>query len=188
LDKNLENKCEIYKTYTRLHDRQEAIKPLLPLRSIEENRDAVFKFENYSSQIITVKDEYSDFLYSKSKFLIENATSKHDNRLAYQELDDLNEINPNYLDANRLIADAYRLGVDYVIVRLQNKTEMLIPKPLETDLLSFGTYGLNNVWLEYHNKRILDQKYDHELVVDFRSIKIFPEQLKERELIKEKEV
>jgi hypothetical protein len=188
LDGNPSNKGEIYETYMRLNDRQEAVKPLMPLRLIEENRDAVFKFENYSSQIVTVKDEFSDYMYSKSKYLVENATSKQDYRMAYQELNYLNKINPNYKNTNHLIQDAYQNGVDYVFVSLQNNTRMVIPKRLETDLLNFGTYGLNDVWVAYHNKQIANRKYDYELVVDFRDIKISPEQIKEKEFVKEKQI
>lgn len=188
LDGNPSNKGEIYETYMRLNDRQQAVKPLLPLRLIEENRDAVFKFENYSSQIVTVKDEYSDYLYSKSEYLVENATSKQDYREAYEELNYLNKINSNYRNTNSLIQEAYQKGVDYVFVSLHNKTHMVIPKRLETDLLNFGTYGINDVWVAYHNKRISNQKYDYELVVDFRNIKISPEQVKEKEFVKEKQV
>lgn len=188
LDGNPKNKGEIYETYVLLHDRQEAIKPLLPLKVLDENRDAVFEFKNYDSQRISVKDEYSDYLYTKGKYLVENATSKDDYRLAYEELRNLEKLNPNYLNTNNLIQAAYKNGVDYVLVRLKNSTEILIPKRLESDLLSFGTYGMNNIWIEYHNKQVVNQKYDYELVVDFRSIKISPEQVKEKQIVKEKEV
>jgi hypothetical protein len=188
LDGNPSNKGEIYETYMRLNDRQEAVKPLLPLRLLEQERDAVFKFESYSSQIVTVKDEYSDYLYSKSEYLVANATSKQDYREAYQELNFLDKINPNYRNTNRLIQDAYQNGVDYVLVNMQNNTQMVIPKRLESDLLNFGTYGLSDVWVVYHNKQMSGQKYDYELVVDFRDIKISPEQIKEKEFVKEKQV
>lgn len=188
LDGNPENKGEIYESYMRLHDRQEAIKPLLPLKILDQNREAAFDFQNYNSEIITVKDEYSDYLYYESKYLVENATGKQDYRLAYQELTNLNSINPNYLDANRLMADAYQYGVDYVFVSLKNSTNKIIPKRLESDLLSFGTYGLDDFWVAYHSTRIRNQKYDYELVVDFRTINISPEQIKERQFVKEKDV
>ena len=188
LENNPENKGLIYETYLRLYDRQEMIKPLLPLQILEEGRTAKFAFENYDSKIITVKEEYSDFLYSKGKYLIEYAESKNDYRLAFDELNYLNSMNPNYLNTNALINDAHRLGIDYVFVSLQNKTQMVIPKRLESDLLNFGTYGLNDLWVAYHNHLVEGQQYDYELVVEFRDIAISPEQVKEKEFIKEKQI
>lgn len=188
LDGNPNSKREIYEIFVQLHERQLLIKPLLPLRILEENRDASFEFKNYDAQIISVKEEYSNYLYGKGKSLIENAMSKNDYRLAYQELNSLQRLNPNYLDTYNLIHTAHRNGVDYVFVKIKNSTEMVVPKRLASDLLSFGTYGLNNMWIEYHNTIVENQEYDYELLLDFRSIKISPEQVKERQFSKEKEI
>lgn len=188
LEENAANKGEIYEIYLRLNERQEAIKPILPLKIIEQSRDAVFKFKNYNSQILTVKGEYSDHLYSKGKFLIDNASSKLDYRNAYQELVYLDQINPNYLNVRKLVDDAYYSGIEYVIVNVKNNTQMVIPERLETDLLNFGTYGLDDMWVVYHNNAMPNKRYDYQIDIDFRKINMSSEQIKEREVVKEIEV
>src|SRR6187431_2958701 len=44
---------KIYDTYLALNDRQEKIKPLLPLKLIKEGHNANFPFDNYDNQIIS---------------------------------------------------------------------------------------------------------------------------------------
>jgi len=56
---------EIYQLYKSLRNRQEQIKPLLPLRLNQEGRDAIFKFANYDTDIITSKNALTDYLYTQ---------------------------------------------------------------------------------------------------------------------------
>jgi hypothetical protein len=59
---------------------------------------------------------------------------------------------------------------------------------LETDLLNFSTYGLNQLWTVYHNTPTKDVKYDYNMLVNLRQINVSPEQIKERQIIKEKQI
>ena len=54
-DKNLANLEKIFNTYVLLDNRQEKIKPLLPLKLLKENKNAKFIFENYNKQIVESK-------------------------------------------------------------------------------------------------------------------------------------
>ncbi|WP_104000297.1 hypothetical protein [Flavobacterium urumqiense] len=176
---------KIYNTYLQLNDRQEKIKPLLPLRLIKEGRNAIFPFDNYDDQIIESKNALSGYFYTNAKKLM--ATSDKMNfRKAYDDLNYLNQINPNYKDVLRLMDDAKFKGSDYVSVYTKNETNMIIPIHLQNDLLDFSTLGLNDKWTVYHSNKQRGIDYDYGMMINFRQIYISPEQIKENEFVKER--
>ena len=186
-DTNPSNLEKIYNLYNQLSARQEQIRPLLPLFLIKENRNALFPFDNYTEQIINSKNALSKYLYDNSKALL-IAKDKMTIRRAHDDLEYLNKINPNYKDVVKLMADARSRGTDYVNVYTKNETNMVIPNRLQNDMLDFSTYGLNDKWTVYHSTKVKDLKYDYAMLVNFRQINISPEQVKEKEFVKEKQI
>lgn len=178
---------KMYTTYLQLNQRQEKIKPLLPLRLINEGRNAIFPFDNYNDQIIDSKNALSAYLYSNAKKLL-LSSDKMNFRKAYDDLGYLNQINPNYKDVLKLMDDAKFKGNDYVMVNTKNETNMIIPVRLRNDLLDFSTYGLNDKWTVYHSNKQKGINYDYTMMINFREINISPEQIKEREFIKERQI
>ncbi len=75
-----------------------------------------------------------------------------------------------------------------MFVSLQNKTKQVIPIRLEQDLLNFNTYKLNDLWTVYHTNKQSQLVYDYEMEIIFRDINISPEQIREKEVIKDKQV
>lgn len=186
-ENNPSNLEKIYNTYLTLNDRQEKIKPLLPLKLIKENRNAIFPFDNYNDQIISSKNALSNYLYTNAKALM-LTKNKMNYRRAYDDLVYLDKINPNYKDAGKIIDEAQFRGTDFVIVTTQNETNMLIPVQLQNDLLDFKSYKMNDKWTIYHNAKQKDIHYDYGMLISFRSISISPEQIKEREFVKERQI
>jgi hypothetical protein len=176
---------KIYNTYLQLNNRQEKIKPLLPLRLIKEDRNAIFPFDNYNNQIIKSKNDLSAYLYANAKKLM-TTSDKMNFRKAYDDLDYLNQINPNYKDVLQLMDEAKFKGSDYVFVNTKNETNMIIPTRLQNDLLDFSTYGLNDKWTVYHNNKQKGIDYNYGMMINFRQIYISPEQIKEKEFVKER--
>ncbi len=186
-DNNPENIETIFVLFEELKRRQEILKPLLPLFIIKENRDAAFKFNNYDDEIIANKNQLSDYLYAKAKQLF-NANNKFDYRAAYSDLEYLEKINPNFKDVRHLMDVAHEKGLDFVFVSMKNQTQKVIPKRLEDDLLNFDTYGLNDLWTIYHGAKDPKISYDFGLELNLRNIKVSPEQIREKEIIKEKDI
>lgn len=184
---NPSNAEQIYTTYLQMHERQELIKPILPLKLIREKRNAIFPFENYSDQIINSKNALSKHLYDNAKTLLATNT-KLNYRKAFDDLNYLNDLNPNYKDVLTLIEEARLKGTDFVSVSTKNETNMVIPIRLQNDLLDFSTFGLNDKWTIYHSNRLKDVTYDYGMIVNFREINISPEQIKEKEFVKEKQI
>lgn len=184
-DANPQNLEKIYNTYVQLNSRQESIRPLLPLKLLKEGRNAIFPFDDYSDQIVSSKNALAKYLYDNSKALLINK-DKNVLRRAYDDLVYLKNLSPGFKDTDKLIEEARFKGTDFVSVYTKNETNMVIPVRLENDLLDFSTLGLNDKWTVYHSNRQKGIDYDYGLVVNFRQINISPEQVREKELQKEK--
>ncbi|EIA08817.1 hypothetical protein [Flavobacterium frigoris] len=178
---------KIYNTYLLLHNRQEKIKPLLPLKLLQEGRNAKFPFNNYNSEIIESKNALSHFLYANSKKLL-LSVNKMNYRKAYDDLVYLDQINPGYKDILSLMEEAQFKGTDFVKVSLNNETNMVLPIRLQNDLLDFNTFDMNDKWTAYHSNTENGVDYDFQLILNFRRIDISPEQLKEKEITKEQKI
>ncbi|RXM44135.1 hypothetical protein [Flavobacterium sp. YO12] len=181
------NAERVYNTYLQLNNRQEKIRPLLPLPLLKQGKNASFTFDNYSNQIISSKIALTRYLYENALTLLKS-NNKLDYRKAYDDLTYLENISPNYKNAKKLMEDALFKGTDFVDVYAKNQTNMVIPKMLQDDLLDFKTYGLNDKWTVYHSARQKNVTYDYSLIINFRQINISPEQMKEKEFIKERQI
>lgn len=186
-DANPRNLEQIFNTYVQLNNRQEKIRPLLPLRVLKDNREARFQFGNYDDQIKSSKDALSKYLYDNTKALLAT-NDKMNCRRAYDDLAYLNQISPNYKDVAELMDTAKHKGNDYVSVYTKNQTNMAIPPLLESDLLDFSTYGLHDQWTIYHSNRQPGINYDYGIVLNFTQINISPEQVNEKQFAKEKQI
>lgn len=184
-DNNPENYLRIYDMYVNLNRRQDIIKPILPLAI--NGRNIPFDMNNYSSQIINFKNDASLNLYNNALALLKSS-NKLDARQAFTIFQDIEDINPNYKDVRNQLDIAHTKGTDFVLVAMINDTRKTIPKRLEDDLLNFSTYGLNNLWTVYHNKALEKITYDYNMRVNLRDINLSPEQIKERQIIKEKQL
>ena len=186
-DGNPENLERIFNLYQALNYRQEMIKPLMPLYYLSNGREAKFKFKDYSSDIIQSKNKLSELLYAKAKGLF-NSNNKYDYRKAYDDLTYLDKITPNYKNTRNLIEEAHAKGTDYVLVSMKNKTRKIIPKRLSKDLLNIDTYGFDDLWTVYHSVKDKNFRYDYGLELTLRDINISPEQIREKQFVKERQI
>ncbi len=187
-DGNPSNLETIYETYVQLNRRQELVQPLLPLPVFDEDRNAKFRFDDYSDAIIDAKDRLSEHLYTSANNFLQNASEKIHFRNVYRDLEYLDNINPNFKDVRSLMEACLAEGTDHVRVSLINDSEQILPRRLEEDLLNFNTYGINNQWTVFHGNPNPDMTYDFEMEIAFRDIQVTPEQVRERQVIREKQV
>ena len=186
-DTNPENHIIIYDMYVGLNNRQERIKPLLPL--YVDDKEVKLSINDYSSAIIASKDNASSHLYTNAKAILnQTSNTKLDYRFAYEQFRDIEDINPNYRDVRQLMEVAHQKGTNFILVEMINDTQKVIPKRLEDDLLNLSTYGVNNLWTVYHNTDDNTTPYDYNMRVNLREINTSPEQVSERQIIKEKEI
>ncbi len=185
---NAANLEKIYKSYDQLDIIQGRVSALLPLKVPSENRDASFQFENYTNDILSSKNKLSSYLYANATNLVATATTKYDFRDAYDDLVYLDKINPGYKDTKQKMDYAHQQGIDFVKVKSLNASDKVIPQALEDDLLNFNAYGLNDLWTTYHSNPQKDINYNYEMLLEFVSINISPEAIRQREVIQEKEI
>ena len=100
----------------------------------------------------------------------------------------MRNVSRKFQNTLQLQEEALNKGKYYVNVVLRNQTNMLIPMDLQNDLLDFNTYGMNDKWTVYHSTLQKQIKYDYQIIVNFRDIVISPEQIKEKEFVKEKQI
>lgn len=186
-EKNATNAKEIYYTYLDMDARQNTIRPLLPLYSREMGRNANFVFSDYSNDLLSAKTDYVKSLYQEADLYIQRNT-KLDSRSAYNVLCELDELQPNYKDVNRLKEDAHFKGTDFVIVALNNHTNQFIPFRLEKDLLDFNTYNLDDFWTVYHSRKENGIVYDFGINLNFQRIQISPERISEKQYTRKETV
>lgn len=178
---------ELYYLLLELDNRQNYLRPLLPLYSESLGRNINIALVDYSNEIITARENYAAALYEEATYLM-GLNRKHDYRKAYGVLTELERVSSNYRDARSLKEDAHYYGTDFVYVTLNNRTNVIIPRPLEQDLLNFNTYGLNDFWTEYHSNRNAQVDYDYGIALNFRSIQISPEQIFEEKIVRVKRI
>lgn len=184
---NPANLKEIYLLYRELDGVQKQISPLLPLALHSNNREARFRFTDYTDALIASRNRYVDFLYEEAKSLMQQQ-DKMTYRQAHNQLLELQRLSPGYKDVSQLLEESHNRGSDFVLVELKNQTPFVIPVRLEDELLNFNTYGLDDFWTEYHAERKRDYEYDFAVQLGFREILISPERLLEREIPLEAEV
>ena len=184
-DNNPEQYPQIYEAYMDLHLRQESIKPVLPLKV--NGKTVKFKFNDYNNSIIDYREKTSDYLYDKGLKQLES-DDKRIIRDAYDTFSYIEHINPNYEDTRELLEEAHQRGTNYVIVTIENQTRQMIPRQLEDDLLNFNTYGLNQFWTNYHAIENPEINYDFAMQLLLKHINISPEQITEREFLREREI
>ena len=184
-DGNKENFKIIYEKYIDMNARQEAIKPVLPLQI--GGKTLKLKFKDYSDDIIASRNELADYMYDKGLALLET-DDKSSLRDAYDIFNYIDRIYPNYENTKSLLQEAHDRGTEYVIVNIENQTNLVIPQRLEADLLNFDTYGLNQFWIVYHSNANKAIDYDYGMQLQLKRINISADQLHERELLREKEI
>ncbi|MBN2867106.1 MAG: hypothetical protein JXK08_00405 [Flavobacteriaceae bacterium] len=185
-DGNPEYYEDIYNLYTRLDSRQNAIKSVLPLQI--NGKTVKFKFNDYTSEIINYKSKVSDYKYSQARQLL-STSDKYNAREAYDLLEDIEYINPNFKNVRLLMDEAHSKGTDYVIVSIKNETNQIVPRRLENELLDFDTYGLNdNFWTLYHASPYQGVIYDYAMDLQLKRINISPEHIYEKEYVREAEI
>lgn len=184
-DGNLEQYKKIYELYANLDARQEAIKPVLPLKI--DNKYLTLHFDDYTDELLDYRYKTSDYLLDQGIALLDSE-NKYNAREAYQLFKYVDKINPNFENVNELINEAIEVGTDYVSVHIENQTQQIMPQRLENELLDFNTYGLNNFWTVYHANAQDQIDYDFAMTLALTQINVSPERVNERQVLRSKQI
>lgn len=173
-----ENWEEIFLVYSKMSQRQENIKSLLPLNILSQNRDADFNIVNYSDEIIQAKKTATEYFYVHALSLLNN-NNKSDSRRAYSELLKVKAFSNNYKEIDTELARAKNMGTSYVLFKMKNTTGIPLPPSFEDELTKISLTELNSEWLSYHTHETNNLNYDYVIVVNMKNINVSPESIKE---------
>ena len=184
-DGNPEQYQNIFNTYLDLEDRQRAIKAVMPLYI--DGKVLTLSFNDYTNSIVEYRAKVSNYKYDTAVTLMQS-DNKIQNRNAFNTLNYIESINANFKDVRQLMDVAHHQGTDYVIVDIENQTHQIIPIRLQNDLLNFDTYGLNDFWTVYHANANQDIIYDYAMALQLKRIKVSPERIIKKQLIRKKNI
>ncbi len=175
---------KIYQHYVALMDRQDKIRPLLPLRLVKENRSLNFDMPDYMPQLREARNHMVDVKYRQAVALMRKNT-RDDYRKAYDLLEHIDEVYPGYKDVRQRMETAHNRGISYVGVVLENQSGKIIPKKLQSELLDFDGNRANSFWTVFEPAGKDLTQYDYLVKLVFTGIQVTPE--KEQEKIVDQE-
>jgi major membrane immunogen (membrane-anchored lipoprotein) len=179
----------LYKKYVQLDVRQDEIILLEPLSY--DGKTYNFSTKDYTSNIATSKNKFSDQLYNSALPLMNN--SKENSRKAFAILEEIQVINPNYrTDLNAKILQAKAKGMDYVFVVIHNNVASQLQDSTSLSVLenfaNVRTGDFNNKWVEMHNIKKTNTIYNYQADVFLDRITAIPEKTNSQTVEQEKDV
>lgn len=184
-----ENWIKINKIAQTIRKRQDKIQPLLPL--IDENgKEAKFRFVRIEDIERESKEKTADYFYNRAQDLLKQAEGgdKEAAREAFFELDKIEKYYRNFRDKDQLKRLAQKLGTNYVLVRMENNSNSILPRGFEGAIKKMSVRDLNSNWTQYFMNPQAQQNFDYTIVMNLREINVSRESEKEREYVDDKEV
>ena len=165
---------EIYERLVNLDNRQSKLKPILPLYL--NGRKLDFTTKNYWDAIENAKSEYANYLYDDGLSKMAG-NDKNEFRKAYYNFKKVAELIPGYGDVQSLQNQAHYKGTEYILLKINNRSNQLIPKNLERDLTQINVQQLDDFWLAFHNQKQNNITYDYLVRMDIERIMVSPERV-----------
>ena len=175
---------EIFRLYTNMKYRQEAIRPVMPLK--KDGIVVPITFINYDNEIIEAKKRAAEFFYVNAKKLLET-NDRFKARDAYQQLQKVKEYYPVYQDTEELLNKAFEMGQSRVYISLENNTMYKLPASYYDEMLAIPLGSLNSTWIKYFTTQH-EKGFHYKAVLNLKIIDISPEKLLQKETLFEKEV
>lgn len=174
---------ELYHLLVKQEQRQQKIRPLLPL--VVNGKTLDFRMIDYTNDIIRAKNDLVDFLYRNA---VNNLSSRDKSvlRATFEDLKYVNELHPGYKNVASLMDEARFKGTDFVWISIENNTPIALPRRLEEELLQFNTFGLNDKWTVYHAQKQQNLDYDFNIKLNFINMMVSPERIQNNNYQKEK--
>jgi hypothetical protein len=180
----------ILSVYNIISDRQEQIRPLLPLTD-ENGKKANFLFVNTNDLEKEAKEQTINFLYTSAKDLLDEARNTKDRipaRKAYDALLRLKNYSARFLDVPQLEREARELGTTKILINVQNYSQSVLPVGLEDEILRLGFRDLDRDWQKFDAYPEKNRVYDLGITLILSNIQVSPGSVNEKSFIEKKEV
>ena len=168
--------------------RQNRIEPFLPLVS-ESGYQAKFNFVR-TAKIITEAKAKAVVLHEESLTELANAArhgDKHSARQAFDLIDHIRSIN-GAIQYTELRAEMRDLGINKVLVRIENQSGALLPPTYEEELLSVDFVNAGSQWERFYTHVEETTPIDFEVILRITDIATSPEEWVERPQVFTKEI
>lgn len=162
---------EVFDSYMNMKRRQSMVKGLsfVPPR---------ITFVDYDNEIIQAKQKAAEYFYAHGSNLLEKG-DRQSARQAYSDFQQVKKYYNDFKDVEDKINKAEELGTNNVIVKMENKANVILPKKFAEELFKISLNELNRQWLRYHTQEQKDIFYDYTVLVNIKMIDVSPEQVKE---------
>jgi hypothetical protein len=180
----------ILSIYRFISDRQEQIRPLLPLTD-ENGKKANFLFVNTNDLEKEAKEQTINFLYTSAKDFLDEARNTKDRipaRKAYEALLKLKNYAARFLDVPQLEREARELGTTKILVNVQNYSQSILPAGLEDEILRLGFRDLDKEWQKFDAFPEKNRVYDLGITLILSHIEVSPGAVNEKSFVEKKEV
>jgi hypothetical protein len=180
----------ILSIYNTISDRQEQIRPLLPLTD-ENGKKANFLFVNTNDLEKEAKEQTINFLYNSAKDLLDEARNSKDRipaRKAYESLLKLKNYAARFLDVPQLEREARELGTTKILVNVQNYSQAVFPAGLEDEILRLGFRDLDREWQKFDAYPERNREYDLGITLILSNVQVSPGTVSEKSFSEKKEI
>ncbi|MDP5049181.1 MAG: hypothetical protein NWQ39_12315 [Saprospiraceae bacterium] len=180
----------ILSVYATISNRQESIRPLLPLTD-ENGKKANFLFVNTNDLEKEAKEQTINFLYSSAKDFLQEARSTKDRipaRKAYDALLRLKNYSARFMDVPQLEREARELGITKILVNVQNYSQAVFPAGLEDEILRLGFRDLDREWQKFDAYPERNREYDLGITLILSNVQVSPGAVSEKSFSEKKEI
>lgn len=180
----------ILSVYATISNRQESIRPLLPLTD-ENGKKANFLFVNTNDLEKEAKEQTINFLYSSAKDFLQEARSTKDRipaRKAYDALLRLKNYSARFMDVPQLEREARELGTTKILVNVQNYSQAVFPAGLEDEILRLGFRDLDREWQKFDAYPERNREYDLGITLILSNVQVSPGAVNEKSFSEKKEI
>jgi hypothetical protein len=180
----------ILSIYNIISDRQEQIRPLLPLTD-ENGKKANFLFVNTNDLEKEAKEQTINFLYNSAKDLLDEARNSKERipaRKAYESLLKLKNYAARFLDVPQLEREARELGTTKILVNVQNYSQAVFPAGLEDEILRLGFRDLDREWQKFDAYPERNREYDLGITLILSNVQVSPGTVSEKSFSEKKEI
>lgn len=180
----------ILSVYATISNRQESIRPLLPLTD-ENGKKANFLFVNTNDLEKEAKEQTINFLYSSAKDFLQEARSTKDRipaRKAYDALLRLKNYSARFMDVPQLEREARELGITKILVNVLNYSQAVFPAGLEDEILRLGFRDLDREWQKFDAYPEKNREYDLGITLILSNVQVSPGAVSEKSFSEKKEI
>ena len=179
---NENNWVEIASRYQHIKQRQELIRPLMPLRVGKLSRNTNIQFIDVDNQIINSKQKAAEFYYNSGLQKLQSGGIMNA-RSAFADFQQVKGYNnaSHYPSLDSLLNESHFQGEVFALFKIRNNSNAVLPKDFEMELRKISLQDLNSEWIHFDVNDRLDLKYQYHVVANIKLIDVGPEQWKEKE-------